>query len=163
MQEPVWRWLTVDLRLETAQRRSDFLFSRVVKVPEIWGSIYGKQWLLEDLAGWELYMQVQKCDLTFRRVVLLELPGLQQAALVSCFEVNPVAHRALPYCLGFPWMCDRCVGQRSSYVGQVKLKSIFQPCQNTGQSSHGNRDHHQTAMGILLFFAAALGSEKKNF
>lgn len=41
----------MDSRLEAAQRCSDFLFPRVVKVPEIWGSTEGKLWLLEDLAG----------------------------------------------------------------------------------------------------------------
>lgn len=58
-------------------------------------------------------MQVQKCDLTLVRVVPLEMPAPQQAAVVSCSQVNL---GVLPYCLGFLRICDKCVGQRSDYV-----------------------------------------------
>lgn len=61
-------------------------------------------------------MQAQKRDFIFARVVLLEVPAPQQAAVVSCSQASLGAQRALPYCLVFPRMCDRHVGQRSNCV-----------------------------------------------
>lgn len=47
------------------------------------------------------------------RVVPLEMCALQQAAVVSCSQVNLDAQSALPYYLGFPRICGKCVGQRN--------------------------------------------------
>lgn len=108
-------------------------------------------------------MQIQKYDLILVRVVLLlEVPSPRQAAVVSCFQMNLGTQRALPYCLAFLRMCDKCVGQRSDCVVRRHASQAFRPCKSTGQSSYGNRDHHQTVMGILLFLAIALGSENQN-